>query len=136
MGHYVHLHVCFPCDRNDGVAQLALHHLSLETIDNREALQFLSELSRRYGPNPGAKGGLSIWGIVGNWTDEDAFVTQLESFWGELLSGKIEGGPCSFEHVLVFVEHEQSEQATAYEIYFDDRLAIKKHLCPFAWMQC
>lgn len=134
MGHYVHLHVCFPCDSNDGVAELAKRHLLLDVITNPEALQFLNELSKRRGANPGPKGGLSIWGIVGNWTDEEAFLEQLQPFWLELLSSEIDGGPCSFEHVLVFVEHEQSEQATAFEIFLDDGLAVKKHPCPFAWM--
>ena len=39
----------------------------------------------------------------------------------------------------MFVEHEQTERATAIEIFLADdnpeTLTIKKHECPFAWMQ-
>ena len=71
MGVYTHLHVCFACDTNDGVAALARTHLARlnerplgewEDYDTRdqEAQWFLEALSDRTGPNPGPKGGLSI----------------------------------------------------------------------------
>lgn len=138
MGHYVHLNVCFACDTNDAVAELAKKHMPPED-GNREARWFLQSLAERTGTNPGPKGGLSTWGIVGNHTDEDEFVETLRPFWKALLS-EVDGGPCSFEHILVFVEHEQTERATAIEIFLGDddnpeTLTIKKHECPFAWMQ-
>lgn len=138
MGHYVHLNVCFACDTNDAVAALAKQHMPPED-GNREARWFLQALAERTGDNPGPKGGLSTWGIVGNHTDEDEFVETLRPFWKALLS-EVDGGPCSFEHILVFVEHEQTERATAIEIFLADgenpeTLTIKKHECPFAWMQ-
>jgi len=138
MGHYVHINVCFACDKNEGVAALAEKHLP-ETEECREAKWFLEDLAKRTGNNPGPKGGLSTWGMVGNYTDEEEFVEVLRPFWKDLLSD-VDEGPCSFEHVLVFVEHEQTERATAFEIYRDDdddaeTLTVKKHECPFSWMQ-
>ena len=138
MGHYVHLTVCFACDTNEGVAALAKEHMPPED-GSREARWFLQALAERTGNNPGPKGGLSTWGIVGNYTDKDEFVETLRPFWKALLSDP-EGGPCSFEHILIFVEHEQTERATAIEIFLDDdenkdSLIVKKHECPFAWMQ-
>ena len=89
----------------------------------------------------GPKGGLSLWGMTGNYTRVDAFCDILLPFWRDLLVG-FEGGPCSFEHVIVFEEREQVESATAYEIQWDDdelpqrEMLIKKHeKLPFAWMQ-
>lgn len=135
MGHYVHLNVCFACDTNDAVAELAKKYMPPEDA-NREARLFLQELSERTGMNYGAKGGLSTWGMVGNHTDEDKFVDTLRPFWKALLLG-VDGGPRSFEHILIFVEHEGAERATAIEIFLDqhEALVIKKHVCPFAWMQ-
>lgn len=139
MGHYVHIHVCFACDRNEGVAALAKKCLAPMSDENsiREVRWFLSDLANRTGFNHGPKGGLSMWGIVGNYTDGPRFVEQLRPFWTELLA-EVEDGPFAFEHVLVFVEHEQSEQATAYEISYNEdmnELTVKEHACPFAWMQ-
>ena len=139
MAHDVHLHVSFSCDRNDGVAELARKHLpSVEECP--EATYFLKALSERTGGNPGQKGGLSLWGIVGNYTDEDQFATILAPFWSELLSSDIDGGPLNFERIIVFAEHEQTNRATAQEIYLAKRddptsLAITKHTCPFTWNQ-
>jgi hypothetical protein len=138
MGHYVHLNVCFACDTNDAVAKLAKKHMPPED-GNREARWFLMELAARTGTNPGPKGGLATWGIVGNHTNEDEFVETLLPFWKALLAG-VDGGPNSFEHILVFVEHEGTERPTAIEIYLEDdenqeSLTIKKHLCPFTWKQ-
>ena len=79
MGHYVHLSVVFACDENDGVAEIAKRYL--DTIgENREAQWFLEDLSNRTGRNPGPKGGLSTWGIVGNYTDKDEFIETLRPF--------------------------------------------------------
>jgi len=157
MGWYVHLHVCFACDFNDGVAELARKHL--ETIeddggnDHYEARLFLQDLSKRTGTNEGPKGGLSLWGIIGNFTKADVFVEALRPFWEELLSRNSGdedswedessiGFPLSFEHVLVFYEDEGFEAASAYEIGWDDpdaenrKLIIRHHgPLPFAWMQ-
>jgi len=138
MGHCVHINVCFACGKNDAVAELAKKHMPPED-GNREARWFLQSLAERTGFNPGPKGGLSTWGIVGNYTDEDEFVETLRPFWKALLS-EVYGGPHSFEHILVFVEHEQTERATAIEIFLADAdsidsLTVKKHECPFAWMQ-
>lgn len=138
MGHYVHIHVCFACDSNEGVAELAKNHLMEISGDTcKEAKWFLESLSERTGKNPGPKGGLSLWGMVGNFTDGDIFVRILNGFWKDLLS-EIEGGPRSDERILVFVEHEQSDYAEAYEIFLEDdenpeTLKIKKHGCPFSW---
>ena len=137
MGYYVHLHVCFACDTNEGVAELARKHAD-SVGDCLEAKWFLASLSERTGHNPGPKGGLSMWGIVGNYAEGEVFCDALRSFWAELLTGGVSGGPCSFEHVLVFEEAEQKECAIAYEISRDEEtgnLEIKRHECPFAWMQ-
>lgn len=138
MGHYVHIHICFACDRNEGVAAIAKKHLP-KLGECIEAKWFLDDLAKRTGNNPGPKGGLSMWGIVGNHTNEEEFIEVLRPFWDDLLSG-VDGGPLGFEHVLVFVEHEQTERATAFDIYCDysddiKTLTVKKHECPFSWAQ-
>lgn len=160
MGYYVHLNVTFACDSNDGVAKVAKKYLidsgydlpddyshwpeydyKKEYLISKEASWFLCDLAKRIGNNPGPKGGLSTWGIVGNYTDVDDFVDSLKEFWFTLLTEDIPGGPHNFEHIIVLYEMEQSEQACAYEIYMDDRknnienLIIKHHKLPFAWMQ-
>lgn len=139
MGYYVHVHVCFACNKNDGVAALAKKHRPLLPSDSegvREAGWFLDSLAERTGHNPGPKGGLSMWGMVGNYTRVDEFVEVLRPFWLDLL-GDIDGGPCDFEHILVFEEREQTERTTAYEIIKNDDNAIevKKHECSFTFMQ-
>lgn len=143
MGLYVHLSVVFATDRNESVAALAAKHRATitDTRDGaREAGWFLDDLAARTGRNMGPKGGLSLWGTVGNYTDGHAFVEVLKPFFAELLSSGIDGGPCSHEHILVFVEQEQSEQATAFEILLADEeaaesLTVREHKCPFSWMQ-
>ena len=142
MGWYVHLHVCFAAGRNDGVARLAEKHVETLPADAHEARWFLTDLSKRTGENPGPKGGLSLWGIVGNHTKAEEFAEILRPFWGELLSGQIEDGPCDHHHVLIFFEEEQSEAANAIEIGWDDetsearQLVVKTHQkLPFAWRQ-
>jgi hypothetical protein len=137
MAHDVHLHVCFPCDTNEIIACIAEKHLGM--IDREiycEASWFLEDLSKRTGSNRGPKGGLSLWGIVGNHTDEDSFVSVLIPFWSEILSSNGDGTPLDHEHILVFSEHEQTEKTKAHEIYLDgETLIIKKHDCPFNFGQ-
>lgn len=149
MGWYVHLHACFPCDRNEPVAWLAAQHLirrrRIRGRDGlREARWFLESLSRRRGRNPGPKGGLSLWGIVGNCTRGKSFVYALYRFWVDLLTARLPGewglgGPNRHDRILVFEEPEQSGRAIAWEIGLDenrqDRLVIRRHACPFSWRQ-
>lgn len=165
MGHYVHLSVIFACDQNDAVADLAKRHLTrcAEShapkpgcdicSDGYEARAFLTALSERSGGNPGPKGGLSLWGMIGNYTNGESFVEALRPFWYDLLMGDREhgdawGGPLDHEHILVFVEHEQSEQAEAFEIFLEEtdtvqfprrytsNLIVRHHEnLPFAWHQ-
>jgi hypothetical protein len=150
MGWYVHIHVCFSANGNEAVAELARKHRPLiqdEDDGHRAVMWFLDDLSKRTGSNPGPKGGLSLWGMIGNYTKVDTFCEVLRPFWEDLLSGNdMRGddwdGPCSHDHIIVFEEQEQSEAATAYEIGWDDndgenrKLFIKKHeRLPFTWMQ-
>lgn len=89
--------------------------------------------------------------MVGNHTNVKSFVDLLKPFWKDLLSG-VKGGPCDFEHIVVFYEEEQSEQAKCFEIYFEEHmicelingtlqikpkqeLIIKHHELPFCWNQ-
>jgi hypothetical protein len=145
MAWNVHLHVCFACTDNAGVAELARKHLS-GTIDKDgqqlEIKWFLQSLAERTGMNHGPKGGLSLWGIIGNHTSAEAFCETLRPFWSDLLSEDYEDGPLSFERVLVFSEDEQSDEANAYEIGWDDdtsldrKIIIKIHKgLPFSWRQ-
>lgn len=152
MGYYVHLSVIFACDQNEGVAALAQKHLVLLPPDDHEdacieAKWFLEDLAGRTGQNNGPKGGLSLWGIVGNYTHAEEFVKALTAFWKELLQADGEsGGPLCHEHILVFYEPEQSEMASAIEIILSkndelDRseagdLVIRHHTnLPFCWGQ-
>lgn len=135
----VHIHVCFECSENDPVAAIARRHLEGE-FECREARWFLENLSERTGYNPGPKGGLSMWGMVGNHTDGDQFVSELFPFWNDLLSADMESSPFSDAHILVFVEAEQGRKAIAFEVFLDEdsgqpMLIVKKHDCPFAWVQ-
>lgn len=132
MGWYVHLHVCFACDTNEGVAGLAKKHLPSVSDDSdgeRAARWFLEALSTRTGNNPGPKGGLSLWGIVGNYTKAETFCEALRPFWMDLLNG-VDGGPLDFERVLVFEEQEQSDAANAYEIGWDEPDSKTRKLLP------
>jgi len=145
MSYDVHLSVIFPCDDNEPTATLAKKHLALigEREDNggREVVEFLSDLSQRSGRNKGQKGGLSMWGLVGNYTRVDVFVELLKPFWFDLLS--LDESPLLHEHVLIFYEIEQSEHASAYEIGMTgptgepkSELFVRHHEhLPFAWMQ-
>lgn len=139
MAWNVHINVCFKCSENEPVAAIARKHIE-GMVECREARWFLESLAARTGHNPGPKGGLSMWGMVGNHTDGDDFVSELRPFWFELLASDLDGGPSNYAHILVFVEPEQVGRATAYEIWLEDfgkpvHLEIAKHDCPFAWMQ-
>lgn len=149
MGQYVHIHVAFACRENGPVAELAKKHRPLiESVDGGDGLRaaqwFLDDLSGREGPNRGPKGGVSLWGMIGNYTEVDEFVEVLRPFWMELLRTEA-GGICDFEHILVFGEREGT-----YEIYLEDErrgisrlverrennlLVVKTHECPFTFMQ-
>ena len=138
MGYYVHIHVCFACDDNDPVAALALKHLPTIPANAREARWFLESLSKRSGENLGPKGGLSLWGIVGNYTNGAEFCDVLRPFWLELIGGEV-GGICNFENVVVICEAEDSGAATAYQVSFDEdngAVAVKtSERLPFLWNQ-
>ena len=142
MGWYVHIHVCFACQHNEPVADLARRHLPGVNGDGtQEAVWFLEDLAKRVGQNPGPKGGLSLWGMVGNYTNGDRFVECLRPFWGDLLRQEV-GGICQHERVLVFVENEQSKAAQAFEIFLaeDDEaraaVEVKRHVdLPFSFRQ-
>jgi hypothetical protein len=141
MGWYVHLHVCFSCCENEPVAVLAKKHLENTKVETEEARWFLEDAAERTGENPGPKGGLFLWGIVGNHTNVEQFVEDLLLFWRDLYD---EGAVFSFERIIVFEEQEQSEQAKAHEISFIEKVdnsnlpygvVVKKYDCQFTWMQ-
>ncbi len=127
MGWNVHIHVCFECTDNDLIAPIAKRHLDLMGEDtSREARWYLQDLSERTGQNPGPKGGLSLWGMVGNNTPVDEFCRELVPFWRDLLRDR---GIDHVPRVVVLSEAEQSQAATAHQIYFDeetDGLVIEK----------
>ncbi len=144
MSFFVNLLVSFRCDENEGVAELAKNHLPvIREKGEKEAIYFLEELSQRTGSNFGLKGGMSLWGMVENHTDPDAFVACLNPFWDDLLRSRIEGGPLWFQHIVVFYELEDSDSANVLEIYLDGdfreqmanrHLTVKKHeQLPFHW---
>ena len=139
MSHDVHLHVCIPACGNDGVAQAAVAFLQAHDLsDCPEAVWFLKDLSARTGDNRGPRGGVILWGTVGNYTDEYIFTGCLFSFWEELLSG-VADGPLPHKHILVFSEHETMERAIAQEIFWDEdepsMLNMVTHDCPFSFGQ-
>jgi len=136
MGYYVHLSVVFACDHNECVATIAKRHLN-EIKEPCEAVWFLKALSERTGKNPGPKGGVSTWGIIGNYTSASNFAESLRQFWIDLLTQPdSHGGPLDFEHIMIFYEEEQSEQAKAIEVFYENGgLVLKHHNLPFAWMQ-
>ena len=143
MANHILLSVCFPCDLNEPIAQIAQSIPADELCDI--AQQFLRELSARSGENPGGKGGLCQWGIVGSGFSTLIFVQDLMPFWTALLSQEGEdSSPDPGSRVIVFSEKEQFNRSEAFEIgwvdengYWDaedrDRLDIVHHLLPFAW---
>ena len=139
MGWYVHIHVAFSCDENEPVAKIAAKHLPLvEDVNDgaRAARWFLESLAGRTGRNPGPKGGLSLWGMVGNYTKGDDFVEALMAFWKELFKS---GTVFDFHRILVFTEQEQSEAADAWQIGYDEEtceVVVKEFSgLPFSWGQ-
>lgn len=143
MGHYVHLHVAFHCTDNAPLAMLAKNCRKLiNNEDCLEAIWFLNDLSERTGKNLGPKGGLCLWGIVGNGTYEMEFARLLEPFWKGVLEGGDDGIACDHEHILIFYEHEQKEACGAIEIFWDDEQSPDRKLVfndhqklPFTFMQ-
>jgi hypothetical protein len=142
MSRNVHIHVAFECTFNDRVAALARKHLSLD-YGGYEVVSFLNALAERSGTNQGRKGGVSLWGMIGNATDGDDFCDVLRPFWCDLLSDSDIDMP--EEHVIVFIQDLQSTTAmvTAYEIGWDNpdsegrELVINKHeQLPFSWTYC
>lgn len=143
MGLYVHLSVVFPCDNNDGVAGLAQKHAdAVADGAPAERLYFLQDLSDRTGENFGPKGGVSTWGIVGNYTRVDEFVESLSAFWDDLLGqeGDDWRGPLPQNRAVVFYEVEQSGRANCYEIGWDDPFSPERKMrywhhedLPFSW---
>ena len=144
MACYVHLHLAFACDNPEALGALADMHLQrmldgAGEVPCQEALWFLRHLASRPPLFVGPKGGLCLWGLVGNYTSGVAFVETLSPFWRDLLATDLDGFPGVLEHVLVFEEPEQFGYATAYEISLSDEgqgpLIIVAHPCPFGWQQ-
>lgn len=154
MGYYVHLSVTFSSSAEDinelrpiveKHKQRYLDYQKLEEINDdlydpklscNESIPFLNSLLDEKNYNSGHKGELYTWGIVGNYTRAEDFVYGLAPFFEEIL--KTETGPFDFDHIVVFYETEQSQQAYAYEIYLqgDQKLiTIKHHPLPFCWNQ-
>lgn len=146
MGWYVHIHVCFPCNDESAVVALAASHLREWVLPGdaddgvRAAEWFLKALADGKGFNPGPKGTLCLWGMVGNYTNVESFCDVLRPFWSAMLLNN--AAMCPHERIIVFEEQEQSEAANAYEIKLDDKksgtaVLINVHRrLPFAWMQC
>jgi hypothetical protein len=142
----VHLHVCFPCDDNTPLAGLSKRHL--DSAKHRsacsEAICFLEDLSNRTGKNKGPKGGLCLWGIVGNHSDVPQFIFDLMPFWIDLLMSGADGLPHPSEHIVIIWENEQSKKSQAVELFQDEewlntkaiaKLSIKYHELPFCFNQ-
>lgn len=160
MSFHVNLSVIFPCYANDKVAELAKRYLDSFGVelppegewpkhdytkeylyDSWYAMCFLTNLARRTGINAGPRGGMSLWGTVGNHVNVDMFVDELYEFWRDLLIEDNEG-PLSHEHILVFYEYEQSFAANCIEIFLQERrrktskVVIEHHKdLPFRWNQ-
>jgi hypothetical protein len=148
----VHLHVCIPCSNHAEIAKIAGEHFARQASKDEdpnwavreETRWFLKTISAGSGFNAGPKGGLLLWGTVGNHTNPAEFVNHLKPFWEEILSdhGEDYRGPMESERILVFYEREQTEAASAYEIFWSDpdsvdrQLVIRHHeRLPFTWMQ-
>lgn len=151
MAHYVHVHVSFHCNNNDGVAALAQKHARL--LDNpegnnsvRDAQLYLADLAKRTGDNLGWKGGLSLWGMISNHLDPAIFMHALEPFFRELLYPGVEGGPTTGNYIVGLFEHEGAGSAEAIEVqiidpwplpWSDQVELVSKHYkdLPFSWNQ-
>jgi len=105
------------------LAALAKEHLAKLPAEDplydvtREAHRYLEALAERTGTKLAPFGAVSLWGMVGNYTQEDVFVDTLRPFWKALLTMDPQNTPMEGEHILVFCEHEQDEPCTAHEIY-------------------
>lgn len=143
MGWYVHIHVVIPSGGNKAIAKLARKHQeAIGAALTRDAEGFLLDLSKRSGSNPGPKGGVSLWGWTGNYTDGEDFVECLRPFWSDVLSRECydEDGPPPWQHILVFTENEQSGRMVAFEVKrvddaddaTDRSVAWTRHDCPFS----
>lgn len=139
MGYYTQIHVMMACDENDGVAKAATEYLATMEFKSRDAGWYLETLAERTGANDGPKGGVSHWGIVGNYTNLDEFIEDLKPFWEKLLRDEIDGGPHMFEHIIILYEAEQSEATTVVEIGIEEiteKFFVKNHgAMPFAFRQ-
>lgn len=147
MGNWVHIHVCFPCHGYHDIAKYAQKHLPNIPDDYlyKEAIHFLADLAGRSDEAPGTKSGLCLWGTIGNYTQADEFVEILKPFWEDILrwegpDGEGWDGPSAFQHILVFWQNDEWEQAKALEIFWDDdrsptrKLIIRQHdNLPFSW---
>lgn len=136
MGHYVHFSVCYSSDLDKKA--------ELEKLVNRfqappdipiEADMLLQAILDPKNYNCGRKGELFTWGIVGNYTSAESIVQLLAPFFEEQLRREL--GPLDFDHIIIFEEHEQTEQAQCWEIYLEGnengKLVIKHHMLPFCW---
>lgn len=147
MGHYVHTSAIFSCDGYKGIADFAREYAAKldrsRSYSEDAAGRMLNYLAGGNGVSEGPKAGLFCWGETGNYTDGEEFVEALREFFHEVYrrANASDGfeGPLHFEHILVFIEPEQSEAAQAFEISYDegtDTLSVKHHeRLPFAWMQ-
>jgi len=152
MGFYVHLSVTFNANSEDigklkPIVAKYRKYIKKEWDDvstdgkhecewSSEAYWFLDALLDKKNYNCGPKGELFTWGIVGNCTSAENFVDSLEGLFEQMLKGEV--SIMDFEHILVFWESEQSEQANAYELFLDDdtkKIVKKEHELPFCWNQ-
>ena len=142
MGWYTHVSTCFSLDYAGCVPRRAQEFIDKENkkeFPQTEIIHMFEEMKCGKGFFIGCKGSLFNWGYVGNYTEAEPFVETLKEFL-EGIRGLFTEGFLEFDHAIVFYEAEQSEQAIAYEIMPEDDdsdkpLIIKKHKCPFCWMQ-
>lgn len=144
MALYTHISVCFSVDDNTFgrcIAKSYMRELEKDR-DNAsiELIWMLKAFSEGNGIFTGPKGSLFNWGIVGNYTGIEDFITQLIPFLEALRSDE-DTGFCDFEHAIVFYEREGSESATVYEIMPFENNAMNPLIwrvhenMPFTWMQ-
>jgi hypothetical protein len=138
MGYYVKLSVVFECHDHEALHPIVNACLTeVRTSGCKEAEWYLTQLLERKGLAPGPKGGMSTWGMVGNYTSGEHFVQALAPFWFLVLAAQ-EGGMGQYTKIMVFVQGEDESKATAYEIFREDpeddhSMTVKKHACPFSW---
>lgn len=150
MAWYVHISTCFPAENTDESSRIAKEHLK-QTHLKDEVIWMLLAFSRGEGFFTGPKGTLFNWGIIGNYTDGETCALQIMAFLEDLREydkhDHAETGFSEYDHALVFVEEEQSEAVTVYEIKPGDaamgleeevrvNLMVYKHEnMPFCWGQ-